>query len=255
MTGHSQSVEDISAAYLDFPLHRILTSPSPARTLSRWHACRPWLLTFALATACFAAIAHSVIVGGTAARIDRVAALRGAPDGSAFALVVTWLSGWHGTAGLASMAAALALVLLWCCKARLGAAMVVLAMLGGAAVNSALKEGMARPRPDSALLSGGAEGYAFPSGHVMLATVLYGLVLLCTASRWRRPLARLCFAAGAMAMVTLVAAGRVWSGAHHVSDVVAAVPAGVAWLSLLGIAVCLAVPRSTADSPRLPRHE
>lgn len=192
--------------------------------------------------------------GGTAARIDRVAALRGAPDGGAFALVVTWISGWHGTAGLAAMAAALALVLLWYCKARLGAAMVVLAMLGGGAVNSALKEGIARPRPDGALLSGGVEGFAFPSGHVMLSTVLYGLVLLCAASRWRHPLTRLCFAAGAFAMVALVAVGRVWSGAHHVSDVVAGVPAGVAWLSLLGAAVCLAVPRPTKDSSALPRH-
>lgn len=189
-----------------------------------------------------------------AARIDHLAALRVAPDGGLFSLIVKWVALWHGTVGLALMALALALGLLWARKAALGAAVVVVAMLGGAAVNSALKAGIARPRPDGALLSSGAEGHAFPSGHVMLATVLYGLALLCTASRHHTPLVRVGLAAGATAVVTLVAIGRVWSGAHHVSDVVAAVPAGVAWLSLLATAACLAVPAAKPASPEPPRH-
>lgn len=243
-----------SLGLLDIPLHRILTSPSPTRTTTGWRACRPWLGAFVVASACFAAIAHSMSSGGAATRIDRVAVLHGAIDGGAFEALTMLISAWHGTVGLVLMASALALALLWRRKAKLGAAVVVLAMLGGAVVNSALKDALARPRPDAALLSGTATGYAFPSGHVMLATILYGLVWLCTASQYRSPLARLCVAAAVFAMVALVATGRVWSGEHHVSDVVAAVPAGVAWLSLLMAAACFVVPRSAADSHTRPFH-
>lgn len=235
-------------------MHRILTSPSPTRTTSGWRACRPWLGAFFGASACFAAIAHSMSSNGVASRIDRIAALHGAHDGGAFEGLILLISAWHGTVGLVLMASALAFALLWRRKAKLGAAVVVLAMLGGAIVNSALKEALARPRPDAALLSGTATGYAFPSGHVMLATILYGLVMLCMASRSRSALAKLCVSAGVFAMVALVATGRVWSGEHHVSDVVAAVPAGVAWLSLLMAAACFVVPRSAAQSPNRPLH-
>lgn len=243
-----------SLGLLDIPLHRILTSPSPTRTTSGWRACRPWLGAFVVASACFAAIAHSVSSGGLATRIDRIAALHVAHDGGALEWLATRISAWHGTAGLVLMAVALALFLLRWRKAKLGAALVVVAMLGGAVVNSALKDAFARARPDAALLSGAATGYAFPSGHVMLATILYGLVLLCTASRYRSPLARLFVAAAVSAMVALVSAGRVWSGAHYVSDVLAAVPAGVAWLSLLVAAACFVAPRSAADSHNRPLH-
>lgn len=226
-------------------MHHLLTSPSPARSAPAWQACRPWLAALAVCTAGVVVIARSVLAGGMAVRFDRVAALHAAPDGSALAFAAAWASRVHGTAGLAAMTAAVAVALVWRRRAPWGALLVVIAMLGGMAANSLLKAGIARPRPDVAVRWGEATGHAFPSGHVMLATVLYALVLLCL--RGGRVL-RLAGATGACAMVALVAIGRVASGAHHASDVLAAVPAGMAWLALVAIAAHLAVPRVPAHA-------
>lgn len=117
-----------------------------------------------------------------------------------------------------------------------GAVLVGL-VLGALALTVALKAAFALPRPPDAFHAGHADGFGFPSGHAIGATVVWGgLALLSDAWTRRR---RLAAAAGVVALVTF---SRIAIGVHYAVDVVAGVAVGTAFL--LG---ALAVGR---DEPR-----
>ena len=114
---------------------------------------------------------------------------------------------------------------------------LVLVMAGGMAQVPLLKMAFHRSRPHVEDAFAIFQGYSFPSGHTMAATLLYGLlaVLAVLASRtWRQRGAAIL---GAFMMVLLVGFSRVYLGAHYVSDVLGAATAGVAWLALCLTAV------------------
>ena len=74
--------------------------------------------------------------------------------------------------------------------------------------------------------------YSFPSGHTLGATMFYGVLaayLVCVVPRWR---VRTLVVLGACTMVALVALSRVYLGAHFLSDVLAAMLEGCAWLAV-----------------------
>ncbi|NMM13878.1 MAG: phosphatase PAP2 family protein [Rhodoferax sp.] len=88
----------------------------------------------------------------------------------------------------------------------------------------------ARPNFDVPILE--LATYSFPSGHVAGSTLFYGvlagmLVTQIVAWRWRVMIVLV-----ALAMVVLVAITRMYLGVHYLSDVLAAVAEGVAWLAL-----------------------
>jgi len=76
-----------------------------------------------------------------------------------------------------------------------------------AAVMVVLKTGIAAPRPPGAT----ADGFGFPSGHTLMATVGYG-ALVWGRRRW---------SVVAVAVITVVGVSRVLIGAHYLVDVVA----------------------------------
>ncbi len=114
---------------------------------------------------------------------------------------------------------------------------LLLVIPGGMALNWLLKISFHRQRPsftDSLLIF---NGYSFPSGHTMAATLLYGLlavfaVMVLQVWRWR-----VAAVLGAFVMVLLVGFSRVYLGAHYLSDVLGAAAAGSAWLALVLTAV------------------
>jgi membrane-associated phospholipid phosphatase len=130
-----------------------------------------------------------------------------------------------------SIAGALALYLL--SRRRLyWLAALVLSVPGGALLNRLLKYAFHRARPhfDDPILT--LTGYSFPSGHTMMASVLYGVVAayLCAhAPDWRR---RALIVSSASLLIALVGFSRIYLGAHYVSDVLGALAEGLAWLSL-----------------------
>lgn len=109
-------------------------------------------------------------------------------------------------------------------------------IFSGMLLNRLLKVAFQRARPqfDDPILA--FHGYSFPSGHTMTATIVFGtlaVVLLAinrteARSRWRR---NVVLAATAL-VIGLVAFSRVYLGAHYLSDVLAAIAEGLAWLSL-----------------------
>ena len=114
---------------------------------------------------------------------------------------------------------------------------LILVVPGGALLNELIKVAFHRARPKFDLPILDVRGYAFPSGHTMIATLLYGLlaVLLVRTLRSRR--GRMLVVWAASAVVMLVGISRMYLGAHYLSDILAAIAAGVAWLVLCVIAV------------------
>jgi undecaprenyl-diphosphatase len=109
---------------------------------------------------------------------------------------------------------------------------IVAAVPGGMLLNVALKHIFVRARPhfDQPLIT--LTTYSFPSGHTVAATLFYG-VLACYLTRHahsRR--ARAGIVVLACAMVLLVAGSRLYLGAHYLSDVLAGMLEGCAWLAV-----------------------
>ncbi|MFA6149626.1 MAG: phosphatase PAP2 family protein [bacterium] len=102
----------------------------------------------------------------------------------------------------------------------------------GMLLNGMLKLAFHRSRPawDDPILM--IETFSFPSGHAMAATLLYGFLAafgVRKARAWRwRVLAVL--AAGML--VVLIGFSRLYLGVHYLSDVLAGMAAGSAWLAL-----------------------
>jgi len=164
------------------------------------------------------------------------------PVATQFLLFVTH---WHSTAGILSMAAGLGL---WLWRRKLAAwlPLLVLTVPGGMLLNVAVKHLVGRDRPqlDQPLVS--LTSYSFPSGHTAGATVFYGfvaVVLLAHAgdSRWRHAIVP-----AAVLMVLLVGLSRIYLGAHYATDVLGAMVEGGLWLAL-----CLAALRSPGHRGRI----
>lgn len=116
---------------------------------------------------------------------------------------------------------------------------LVLTVPGGGLLNRLLKYWFHRPRPhfEDPILK--LTSYSFPSGHTMIATVLYGVIaayVFTQTSDWRW---RVLSIVSAALLIALVACSRIYLGAHYLSDVLGAMAEGLAWLSL-----CLTVVRS-----------
>jgi len=107
---------------------------------------------------------------------------------------------------------------------------LVLVVAGGMLLNGVLKDLFGRARPgwaDPALVDSG-----FPSGHTMMATIIYGFVATYLILGTRSWTTRFLTAILAISLVFLVALSRMYLGAHYLSDVLGAMAAGVAWLAL-----------------------
>jgi cation-transporting ATPase E/undecaprenyl-diphosphatase len=129
-------------------------------------------------------------------------------------------------------------VLAWLIWHRLWrTALYWLAAVGGAEVIvKLLKLVLHRARPNP--FAAGIESFSFPSAHATLAMVAYGFLafLLCEGQRHRTRVAILLTATIA---VTLIAVSRLYLGVHWVSDVVAGLSLGLAWIAVLAIAYSL----------------
>jgi membrane-associated phospholipid phosphatase len=114
--------------------------------------------------------------------------------------------------------------------------LLLASLAGGAALNVVAKQAIARPRPLFYDQHIHYTTYSFPSGHTMGTTAVYAALAIIVARQTRYgPLA----AAGAALVIGLVAASRVYLGAHYISDVVGGVLLGLAWVLFVLIALSI----------------
>jgi undecaprenyl-diphosphatase len=114
-----------------------------------------------------------------------------------------------------------------------GAALWVLASVGGGAVfSSLLKLGIDRPRPDLVAHLVEVTTASFPSGHATLAAVTY-LTLGALLSRVEsRGSTKIYILTVAVALTLLIGISRVYLGVHWPTDVLAGWCVGLAWAML-----------------------
>lgn len=123
--------------------------------------------------------------------------------------------------------------------------------LSGWALNLLLKSIISRPRPDIIPHLGRAGWYSFPSGHAMLAPLVYAVGALLLAPLLRRAGARVALLVGAMLLVVGIACARIYLGVHYPSDVLAGLLAGSGWALLWwGIIPPNDFPATGVSSPR-----
>jgi undecaprenyl-diphosphatase len=143
------------------------------------------------------------------------------------------------TQGIATVAILVTLVLL----ARRAGPLTALVPCGLSlelAVFLTVNEVVRRPRPAVPHLGPTPSTWSFPSGHCAASLVLYGSIAVVVAVLVRNPVARLAALALALVVPLCVAFSRLYSGQHHLLDVLAGLATG---LGVLAAAVLAAVPR------------
>jgi len=153
-----------------------------------------------------------------------------------FAVAMHVASALASTATVSILFALVGCVLLW---QRLWYSLLglVLVIAGGMLLNVAVKNLFGRARPGWADPLMALADPSFPSGHTMMATIIYGFLavyLMPRLASWRW---RLCIATVTIGLVLLVALSRMYLGAHYLSDVLAAMAAGTAWVAFCLTAV------------------
>jgi undecaprenyl-diphosphatase len=109
---------------------------------------------------------------------------------------------------------------------------LVMAVFGGMLLNVLLKMAFHRHRPSFNDSVTYLTGYSFPSGHAMAATVFYGVLATFAVRKLKDWSWRVLAVVLAALMVLLIGLSRVYLGAHYLSDVLAAIAEGVAWLTI-----------------------
>jgi len=176
----------------------------------------------------FATIADEVMEGSTQAFDEAVLTWIGSnrpPWVEAAMLEITFL----GTGLVAMVLVGVAALFLWLTQHRYSAALLLVSTGGGLLLNSILKAGFSRPRPQIFTWGTHALTSSFPSGHAMSAAVVYGTVAYLAARLQKRRWARVLTLLVALVLILLIAASRLFLGVHYPSDVFAGMLVGLAW--------------------------
>ena len=180
----------------------------------------------------FGMIAGEVVAGAPLTVLDlRLANWFHLHARSGWTPMMLFVTHWHQQAGILAMALLLGLYL----RARQAyywLLALVLTVPGGMLLNVLLKYTFQRARPsfDDPLLT--LATYSFPSGHASGAALFYGFLAAYLVCVLARPALRAAVLCAAAAMVALVALSRVYLGAHFLSDVLAGIAFGCAWLAV-----------------------
>jgi undecaprenyl-diphosphatase len=211
--------------------------------MERWHdasalrRARQWAPALFIGglLLCFALIAQQVLEGEPIA-FDRwiMLALRHASDPSV-PIGPRWLpeaardvTALGGTVVLGILLLMVTGYLFAAGKSR--AAWFVLAtVLGGAALNSLLKLGFARPRPDIVKPLTEVLTLSFPSGHAAASAICYLTLGVLLAQTQASRALRIYFIATAMLLTLLIGVTRIYLGVHYPTDVLAGWCFGIAW--------------------------
>jgi membrane-associated phospholipid phosphatase len=189
------------------------------------------ILTIIGATWLFSIIAQDVVNGEPLTVVDQPVSVwlhaHATPRLTAVMLAITNL---HSTLGVLVITLIVAILLeYW--RDRYWLLVLTLSVPGGMLLNVLLKNLFDRPRPklDHPILT--LTGYSFPSGHTMAATVLYATLASFAASKVQARSWRVLAILVAACAILLVGVSRIYLGAHYLSDVLAAMAEGLAWLA------------------------
>jgi undecaprenyl-diphosphatase len=106
---------------------------------------------------------------------------------------------------------------------------LLIAALGGLALNKSLKAYFGRERPDIVPHLSEVSSASYPSGHSMLSSIIYLTlgVMLARSVKSRR--LRVYFVSAALTLSFLIGLSRIYLGVHYPTDVIAGWAAGTAY--------------------------
>ena len=193
------------------------------------------IFVVALLLLSFGLIADEVMEGGTAAFDRRVLLMFRVADNPATPIGPAWLI--EGARDLTSLGSfvilgvilMLAIVYLVLSGNHTAAWLLLVAVLGGAAVNSLLKIGFARPRPEFIAHALRVFTPSFPSGHASLSAATYLTLAALLARTAVSPGLRIFFIIAGMLLTLAVGISRIYLGVHYPTDVFAGWCIGSAW--------------------------
>lgn len=190
------------------------------------------VLLFVGMTLTLAALAEHVMTGRPLTLVDQQLsawlARHRTTSLTTFFIVVTSL----GSTAMGTIIAVVLGVYLLMRRQRYWFAATILSIAGGSLLNRFLKLAFQRARPEFDDPVSAFAGYSFPSGHTMAATVVFGTLALFLFTRKKNLRSRAVVMGLAVLVIALVALSRIYLGAHYLTDVVAAIAEGVAWISL-----------------------
>jgi undecaprenyl-diphosphatase len=128
--------------------------------------------------------------------------------------------------GIVSLAVAAYLLL---ARSRAEALLVLVAVLGGVAINSLLKIQFSRPRPDLFVPAAKVFTASFPSGHAAISAITYMTLAALLARTTQRNRLRYYFVGVAVMLTLMIGVSRVYLGVHYPTDVLAGWCIGSAW--------------------------
>jgi membrane-associated phospholipid phosphatase len=94
-----------------------------------------------------------------------------------------------------------------------------------------LKQLFERPRPLIPLLEA-ARGFSFPSGHALMSTTVYGLIIYIISRETKPPVLRWALISVFILLILAICLSRIYLRVHYTSDVLAGISLGIAWLIL-----------------------
>ena len=142
---------------------------------------------------------------------------------------------------IAGVALVSAIVGLFWRKVRGAAWTLPIAVIGAGLIIQGVKLVIKRPRPSFFAPLLHESGFSFPSGHSLIAMVVYGLLGYFALHLFRNAWARLAVRVVTVLVVVAIGASRVYVGVHYPTDVLAGWVAGIPWLiACLGLHEVLA---------------
>lgn len=113
---------------------------------------------------------------------------------------------------------------------------LLIAMLGAAVLNGAMKHSFHRPRPSPFFNYPLPASESFPSGHALASLCFYGAIAALCGSRLRARSLQISVWAAAVALVAMIGFSRIYLGVHYFSDVVGGYLAAGVWVGALAAA-------------------
>jgi undecaprenyl-diphosphatase len=122
---------------------------------------------------------------------------------------------------------------LWLTQHRYSVYLLLIGILGGTIINTALKFFFHRQRPSVVQWVTQVSSQSFPSGHAMMSLIAYGSIAYLVGRLEPTRAMRVTTWVFTVIIILAIGISRVYLGVHYPSDVIAGYVGGLAWLSFV----------------------